>query len=58
MQITLQGNRCRVRIDGHTVAETDQLSDKLDVPGQIGLQIHSVDSSVDFRDLRVYPLSR
>jgi hypothetical protein len=58
MQITLHGRRCRVRIDGHTVAETDQLEEKADVPGQIGLQIHSVDSSVDFRDLRVYPLSR
>jgi hypothetical protein len=58
LQVTVQGRRCRVRIDGRTVAETDTLDEKLDVVGQIGLQIHSVDSSVEFRDLRVYPLSR
>jgi hypothetical protein len=56
MQITLEGRHVRVRLDGHTVAATDQLPETLDSPGQIGLQIHSVDSSVDFRDLRVYPL--
>lgn len=58
IQVTLQGRRCRVRIDGRTVAETEELPEKTDVAGQIGLQIHSVDSSVDFRDLRVYPLTR
>ena len=58
MQITVNGRHCRVRIDGRTVAETDQLPAKTDPPGQIGLQIHSVDSSVDFRDLRVYPLAK
>jgi len=53
LQVIVTGRACIVRLDGNTVAEGE--IDSV-VPGQIGLQIHSVDSSVEFRDLRVWPL--
>jgi len=53
MQIRVEGSHCLVRLDGETVAETDQLPEAVRKPGQIGLQIHMEDASVDYRDLRV-----
>lgn len=54
MQIRVEGSRCTVRLDGELVAETDAVP--IRDAGQIGLQIHSDDASVEFRDLRVESL--
>jgi hypothetical protein len=56
MQILLQGSRCLVRIDGQTVAETDRLPDSALKAGQIGLQIHQEDCSIEYRDIRLREL--
>lgn len=56
MQIRVEGSHCTVRLDGETVAETNQLPESTGKYGQIGLQIHMEDASVDFRDLRVRKL--
>lgn len=57
LQVFVQGKRCRVRLNGDLVAETDRLPDWASNPGRVGLQIHSPNSSADFRDLRVWPLA-
>jgi hypothetical protein len=56
MQVRVEGARCRVWLDGELVSETQQLP-ILD-EGQIGLQIHMDNASVEFRDLRVRILGR
>ena len=57
MQILVKGSRCLVRLDGETVAEYDKLSGRDLQPGRIGLQIHLENASVEFRQLRVRPLT-
>lgn len=56
MQIRVEGTSCLVRLDGETVAQYDGLTGRDLQPGRIGLQIHSDNASVEFRDLRVRPL--
>ncbi len=56
LQIRLEGAHCTVWLDGELVAETANLPAADLKPGQIGLQIHKEDASVDFRDLRVRKL--
>jgi hypothetical protein len=56
LQIRVQGPRCSVWIDGQPVAAFDNLPPGLQQPGRIGLQLHSPDTRVEFRDLRVRPL--
>ncbi len=56
MQIRLEGASCLVRIDGETVAETGQLPESALAAGQIALQMHSEDSSIEYRDIRLRPL--
>jgi len=56
LQILVTGSRCKVRLDGVTVAETEQLPQQLPEEGRIGLQFHSADGSVEFRDLLVRSL--
>jgi hypothetical protein len=56
MQVRVEGKRCRVWLDGELVSETSELS--IGEEGQIGLQIHMDNASVEFRDLRVRPLGR
>lgn len=56
MQVRVEGARCRVWLDGELVSETQQLPVLDD--GQIGLQIHMDNASVEFRDLRVRVLGR
>lgn len=57
MQIRVQRSQCLVRLDGETVAEYDQLSERHLQPGRIGLQIHLDNASVEFRNLVVRPLT-
>jgi len=54
MEILVRETHCRVRINGDVVAETDKLPAPR--PGQVGLQIHLENASVEFRDLRVRPM--
>ncbi len=56
LQIRVEGPHCLVRIDGQTVAESANLPQAVRKPGRIGLQIHSENSGVEFRDIRVRPL--
>lgn len=56
LQVTVQGRNCEVRLNGEKVAETTQLPEWAMNPGRVGIQIHSRDSAVDVRDLRVRPL--
>jgi len=56
LQVLVRGSSCLVRIDGETVAQSDRLPANVPRSGQIGLQIHKENSSVEFRDLRVRPL--
>jgi hypothetical protein len=53
LQIRVQGSRCTVWIDGREVADFAELPPELRRPGRIGLQLHSPDARVEFRDLRV-----
>ncbi len=53
MQILLNGATCRVRLDGEPVAEFHRLEGRDLNPGQIGLQIHMVNASAEFKDLRL-----
>ena len=53
LQVFVRGKSCIVRIDGETVAETNSLPDSVQEPGRIGLQIHSPNEQVEFRDVRV-----
>ena len=57
MQIKVEGSRCAVRLDGETVAQYEKLSGRDLQPGRIGLQIHMENASVEFKDLRVRPLT-
>jgi hypothetical protein len=57
LQVRVEGSRCAVRLDGETVAEYDKLSGRNLQPGRIGLQIHLENASVEFKDLRVRPLT-
>ncbi len=56
MQITVEGTRCTVRLDGVTVAETERLPEGLPAQGRIGLQFHSAGAWIEFRDLRIRPI--
>lgn len=56
LQIRVEGKRCTVWVDGQQTAMVDNLPPELVKPGRIGLQIHSDDGRVEFRDLRVRPL--
>ncbi len=56
MQVRVEGARCEVRLDGRMVAETAQLPEEARGAGQIGLQIHMENASVEFRDLRAREL--
>lgn len=56
LQIRVQGHRCTVWIDGRQVADFGALPADLLQPGRIGLQLHSPDTRVEFRDLRVRAL--
>jgi len=56
LQVLVQGPRVTVWIDGQPVAESDQLPKELIAPGRIGLQIHSSNALIEFRDVRVRPL--
>jgi len=53
LQIRVEGGRCVVRVDGRETARVDTLPEELLRPGRIGLQIHSDDGRVEFRDVRV-----
>ena len=53
LQIRVVGSACRVWIDGLEMAASDSLPKAALAEGQIGLQIHLEDSSVEFRDIRV-----
>jgi hypothetical protein len=57
MQIRVEGARCAVRIDGELVAEYASLQGADLEAGQVGLQIHMDNASVEFRDVRVRELS-
>jgi hypothetical protein len=57
LQIRVEGKRCRVWLDGELAAEYENLPPEYLHAGRIGLQIHKEDSSVDFRDLHVRPLT-
>lgn len=56
LQIRVQGARCTVWVDGHQTADFDKLPSEVRKAGRIGLQIHSDDGRVEFRDLRARPL--
>ena len=51
MQVIARGKRCTVRLNGETVAASDRIPTGA---GRIGLQIHSDNARVEFRDLRVW----
>ena len=56
LQIRVQGRRCTVWVDGQQTATEDNLPPEVLKPGRIGLQIHSDDGRVEFRDLHARPL--
>lgn len=56
MQIRVEGAHCLVRIGGQTAAKSANLPEAVRKPGRIGLQIHSENSGVEFREIRVRPL--
>ncbi len=56
LQIRVAGARCTVWVDGRQVADFNGLPEELRKAGRIGLQLHSQDSRVEFRDLRVRAL--
>jgi hypothetical protein len=58
LQVVLQGRRCLVLLDGELVAETAALPPQVPAKGRIGLQMHSDNASIEFRDLRVRELPR
>ncbi len=57
VQIFVEGQRCLVRVDGETVAETDARPAEALAPGRVGLQIHCGHASAEFRDLRLRPIA-
>jgi len=56
LQIHVEGKHCTVWVDGQQTAAVDNLPPDLLKPGRIGLQVHSDDGRVEFRDLRARPL--
>lgn len=54
LEVLVRNRLCRVRVNGDVVAETERLPEAQ--TGQIGLQIHLENASVEFRDLRVRPM--
>ncbi len=56
MQVFVAGRHCLVRINGETVAEMRALPEAASKPGRIALQMHSENSSIEFRDICVRPL--
>jgi hypothetical protein len=56
LQVRVQGARVQVWIDGEPAAAFDNLPEAALAPGRIGLQIHSDNATVQFRDLRARPL--
>lgn len=56
LQIRVDGAGCTVWIDGRKVAEFAELPAELRRPGRIGLQLHSAEGKVEFRDVRVRAL--
>ena len=54
--VRVRGKTVKVWVDGEPAAEFDGLRDKAMQAGQIGLQIHLEDASVEFRDIRVRAL--
>lgn len=55
MRVLVRGRNCLVWVDGVLVATTDQLPAELE-QGQIGLQIHMENTSVEWRNLRAIRL--
>lgn len=56
LQVRVERGRCRVRLDGVTVAESDRLPEGTMPRGRVGFQFHSMDGTVEFQDLRIRPL--
>jgi len=56
LQARVAGRSVKVWLDGELVSETTELPEQSVRAGRVGLQIHSVNSSVEFRDLRVWPI--
>ena len=56
LQVSVQGTRVLVRVNGETVADFDGLRGADLQSGRIGLQIHSDRAAIDFRDVRVRPI--
>ncbi|MFH1737810.1 MAG: DUF1080 domain-containing protein [bacterium] len=54
LQIIVKGSRCIVRVNGETVVDYDQL-DKIR-PGHIALQMHKLESTIWYKDVRVKEL--
>lgn len=51
LQVLVRGRNCMVWVDGVLVASSDQLPEELQ-EGQIGLQIHQDEASVEWKNLR------
>lgn len=51
LQVRVDGTHCLVRLDGETVAEFDRVP--VTGEAQIGLQIHTDNAAIEFRDLRL-----
>ena len=56
LAIRVVGQSCKVWLNGKLTAETDSVPSTALERGQFGLQIHMENTSVEFRDIRVYPL--
>jgi hypothetical protein len=56
MQIQVVRTRCTVWLDGTLVAQSDRLPPTALPAGRIGLQFHSADGSIEFRDIMVRPI--
>jgi hypothetical protein len=51
MQIRIEGSKAVIRVNGETVAETDQL--QIIRPGHIALQMHNRDAWIRFQDIKL-----
>ncbi len=56
LAIRVEGQRCKVWLNGKLTAATDAIPKTALAQGQFGLQIHMENTSAEFRDVRVYPL--
>ncbi|MBN8733257.1 MAG: DUF1080 domain-containing protein [Acidobacteria bacterium] len=56
LQARVVGRSVKVWLDGEIVSETAELPEQYVRAGRVGLQIHSINSSVEFRDVRVWPM--